>query len=82
LAALKKWLRKGKVGSKNRVVVISTAHGLKFSKFKQAYHSRALEGIESRFANPLIEVSADYGRVRDALFRALEARNAHIASRL
>jgi len=82
LAALKKWIMQGKVGSRDRVVVISTAHGLKFSRFKQKYHSHELEGIKAPFANPPIEVSADYDEVRDALFRALEARNAHIAARL
>ena len=38
--------------------------------------------VRGPFANPPIEVSADYDEVRDALFRALEVRNAHIAARL
>ena len=82
LAALKKWVLAGKVNSSDRVVVISTAHGLKFSSFKNRYHARRLEGIESRFANPPIEVPASYDRVREVLFRALESRNAHIAARI
>lgn len=82
LAALKKWVLAGKVGKTDRVVVISTAHGLKFSAFKNRYHAHQLEGIESRFANPPIEVSARYDQVRDVLFRALESRNANIAARI
>jgi len=82
LAALKKWVLAGKVNRSDRVVVISTAHGLKFSSFKNRYHAGQLEGIESRFANPPIEVPASYDRVREVLFRALESRNAHIAARI
>ncbi len=82
LAALKKWVLAGKVGKSERVVVISTAHGLKFSAFKNRYHAHQLEGTESRFANPPIEVSARYEQVREVLFRALESRNAHIAARI
>jgi threonine synthase len=82
LAALKKWVLAGKVRKTDRVVVISTAHGLKFSAFKNRYHAHQLKGIESRFANPPIEVSARYDEVRDVLFRALESRNAHIAARI
>jgi threonine synthase len=79
LAALKKWIRQGKVPRKARVVVISTAHGLKFTSFKTRYHESELEGVRSGFANPPIEVAATYQSVRDALFRALEARNAQLA---
>ena len=82
LAALKKWVLAGKVRKSQRVVVISTAHGLKFSAFKNRYHARRLEGVESRFANPPIEVPARYDLVREVLFRALESRNAHIAARI
>jgi threonine synthase len=79
LAALKKWVRQGKVSRKARVVVISTAHGLKFTAFKTSYHAGELEHIRSRYANPPIEVSASYQAVRDALFQALDARNALLA---
>ena len=34
-----------------RVVVISTAHGLKFGDFKTAYHEGRLDGITSKHAN-------------------------------
>jgi threonine synthase len=76
LAALKKMVRRGEVAPDERVVVISTAHGLKFTHFKTRYHESQYEGMACRFANPPIEVSADYDQVRSALFRALDARNA------
>jgi threonine synthase len=79
LAALKKLVRRGEVPKGARVVVISTAHGLKFTDFKTRYHASDLPAVESRFANPPIEVAANYQSVRDALFRALDSRNAQLA---
>ena len=38
LAALFKLVERGVIKSKDRVVVISTAHGLKFTEFKVGYH--------------------------------------------
>ncbi len=79
LAALKKLLRRGELRRDARVVVISTAHGLKFSGFKEHYHASQLEGICSRLANPPLEVAAQYDEVRDTLLRALDARNAQLS---
>lgn len=78
LAALKKLLRRGEIGNNERVVVISTAHGLKFTSFKTRYHASEYRDFECRFANPTIEVPATYDAVRDALFRSLDARNAQL----
>jgi threonine synthase len=79
LAALKKMVRRGEVQPEQRVVVISTAHGLKFTSFKTRYHESQYQGMQCRFANPPIEVPAQYDQVRDALFRSLEARNAQFS---
>jgi threonine synthase len=79
LAALKKLVCRGEVRPNERVVVISTAHGLKFTNFKTRYHASEYEDIECRFANPPIEVRASYDSVRDALFRGLDARNAQFS---
>ena len=79
LAALKKMVLRGEVRPDQRVVVISTAHGLKFTSFKTRYHMSQYEDFECRFANPPIEVPAKYDSVRDALFRSLDARNAQIS---
>jgi threonine synthase len=81
LAALKKLLRRGDIRHDARVVVISTAHGLKFTDFKAKYHASQIEGMKCRFANPPLEVAADYKKVRDILMRALDARNAHFSRR-
>ncbi len=81
LAALKKWIKKGELPRNARVVVVSTAHGLKFTGFKTSYHTASLQGIAGRFANPPLEVAADYDTVRNALFRALDARNAQFKAR-
>ncbi|MBI9046652.1 MAG: threonine synthase [Anaerolineaceae bacterium] len=64
LGALFKLVECGEIRKKDRVVVISTAHGLKFSGFKVAYHQETLEGIKPQFSNHPIELPADYDRVR------------------
>jgi len=69
LAALFKLIDQGVVKSQDRVVVISTAHGLKFSRFKVDYHNQALETVAARYANPPIELPADYAAVRDVIER-------------
>jgi threonine synthase len=81
LAALKKLLRRGEIRRDARVVVISTAHGLKFTDFKAKYHESKYEGMKCRLANPPLEVAADYEKVRDALMNALDARNAQFSKR-
>ncbi|MBI3245990.1 MAG: threonine synthase [Deltaproteobacteria bacterium] len=72
LAVLFKLLERGQIKSHERVVVISTAHGLKFTDFKRRYHEGKLRGVASRHANRPIELPADYTQARDAIFRALE----------
>ena len=73
-AALLKLLERGVVAKDERVVVISTAHGLKFTDFKVQYHRNELRdlGVDSRFANMPVELPADYDAVRDQLRRRLE----------
>ena len=66
LAALVKLVRQGKVTRGQRVVVISTASGLKFPEFKQRYHWRQLAG-DAAFANPPVELPNDYDAVRRAV---------------
>jgi threonine synthase len=74
LAALKKVLKRGEIQPTERVVVISTAHGLKFSEFKARYHESKLPGIDPRLANAPIELDARYGVVRDEILRQIERR--------
>jgi threonine synthase len=74
LAATAKLSKRGTIRPGDRVVVISTAHGLKFTDFKVRYHSRTLEGIEPELPNPPIELPARYQTVRDEMMRQIEQR--------
>ena len=69
LAALFKLLEREVVKSSERVVVISTAHGLKFTPFKVGYHEGTLEEVESDFANPPVYLPADAAIVRETIQR-------------
>ena len=72
LAVLFKLVGRGQIKPHERVVVISTAHGLKFTDFKRRYHEGKLRGLATRYANRPVELPADYGQVREAIFCALE----------
>jgi threonine synthase len=68
LAVLLKLIRGGRIDRRERVVVISTANGLKFPEFKERYHRGELP-LESRYANRPIEIPDDFDAVRRALER-------------
>jgi threonine synthase len=74
LAAMKKLVNRGEIRKQDRVVVISTAHGLKFTDYKLRYHQMELEGIVSEMPNPPIELAADYDAVRERMLREIETR--------
>ncbi len=74
LAALEKVVSRGEINKNDRVVVLSTAHGLKFVEQKVSYHRMELSGIESTLANPPVELAANYQVVRDEMFRQLDRR--------
>ncbi|MBP1701565.1 MAG: threonine synthase [Chloroflexi bacterium] len=67
LAALFKLVERGIIQREQRVVVVSTAHGLKFTDSKVAYHEGHLPQVLSRHANPPLELPADLSAVRKAL---------------
>jgi len=73
LAVLLKLLKAGKIDKGERVVVISTAHGLKFVEMKVKYHQRELD-FPCRYANQPIELPARLDAVKTALGKALEQR--------
>ena len=75
LAVLKKLVEANKIDRAERVVVISTANGLKFSDFKVGYHEGTL-GFPSAHANRPIELPPSVTAVKDALRRALETGHA------
>ena len=51
LAALIKLRENGTIAPSDRTVVVSTAHGLKFTGSKVAYHTSSIEGMASRRAS-------------------------------
>jgi threonine synthase len=71
LAALIKLLKAGKIDKSERVVVISTAHGLKFTDFKVRYHEGTI-GFLTKYANRPIELPADVSAVKEALQQVLQ----------
>jgi len=72
LAALKKLRAAQVIGPTDRTVVVSTAHGLKFTHSKVAYHEKRLEGLTSKYANPPVQVKEDFGAVMDILAKRLK----------
>ncbi|MDD7297993.1 L-threonine synthase [Fibrobacter intestinalis] len=74
LGALLKLRAQGAIDKDEEVVVISTAHGLKFTEFKVAYHKQELEGISAKYANPIFEAPAELGPVMDILQKEMANR--------
>ena len=73
LACLEKLVANKTIGPRDRVVVISTAHGLKFTEFKTRYHEERL-GFPSTYANRPVELPGDPDQVVGELHRILDAR--------
>ncbi len=67
LAVLFKLIERGEIRRDQRVIVISTAHGLKFTGFKVDYHDGTLPGVVARHANPPLELPADVSAVKRAI---------------
>jgi threonine synthase len=76
LAVLVKLRARGLIDPKERVVVVSTANGLKFTDFKIRYHERALDGVAPAYANRPVELPNDY----DAVRRTIDASVSQVAS--
>ena len=63
LAVLEKLIKKGKIDSNEKVVVISTAHGLKFTEVKIRYHQDDIEGISNVHSNKPVHLPNDLDKV-------------------
>jgi threonine synthase len=74
LAAMMKLIKAGKIDRSEKVVVISTAHGLKFTDFKVQYHEGKLD-FPARYANKPIELPPTVEAVKEALTHALKKRS-------
>lgn len=78
LAALAKKLRAGLIRPSERVVVVSTAHGLKFGALKRAHHQSeplaaapTLAAAQAAPRNPPLRVSPELAALEDALLPRL-----------
>src|SRR2546428_4423092 len=67
LAATIKLAKAKVIPRSSRVVVISTAHGLKFAEFKTKFHQGQLPEVDPSLQNNLIEVPAEVAAVRAAI---------------
>lgn len=70
LGVLFKMVERGEIRRDDSVVVISTAHGLKFTGFKVGYHEGTLASVVSQHKNPPVELPADYDAVQRAIDKA------------
>ena len=69
LAVLEKLVRRGEIPKESKVVVISTANGLKFTDFLYKYHAGKLRGIDSEYAYSPVDLPADYEAVRETILK-------------
>jgi len=76
LAVLFKLVERGLIRPHDRVVVFSTAHGLKFTDFKIGYHQGSLNGVDAIRRNRPIELPPDASTVREAILHGLDQRSA------
>ena len=80
LAVLIKLVHRGDITRSDRVVVISTANGLKFTDFKRGYHAATLPDVVPAHAHQPVELPNDYAAVLDAINRAADAQTAGAAA--
>ncbi|HNN61364.1 MAG TPA: pyridoxal-phosphate dependent enzyme, partial [Leptospiraceae bacterium] len=67
LAGLIKCRERGDIEADARVVVISTAHGLKFQEFKAGYHEGTLADVSGKYRNSVKKLRANVSDVQSAL---------------
>ena len=72
LAVLEKLVDHGDIKKRDRVVVISTANGLKFTDFLFKYHTDQIKGIQSDYAFSPVELAAKYEDVRKVILERIE----------
>ncbi len=73
LACLEKLVQQKLIRDEHRVVVVSTAHGLKFTEFKARYHEEKLD-FPSTYANKPVSLGSEPTEVVAALHRELDRR--------
>ncbi len=71
LAVMEKLVHQGVIKKKDRVIVISTANGLKFTDFLVKYHSDKLRAVHPECLFEPIELPPDHKVVRDTIYKSL-----------
>jgi threonine synthase len=71
LACLEQLVERGEIARDDRVVLISTAHGLKFTEFKTAYHEASLD-FDCELANTPVAMSGDPDKAVAEIHRLLD----------
>ncbi len=69
LAVLEKLVKSGEIKRNERVIVISTANGLKFTDFLYKYHADKLKDVSPEYIYKAVELPAEYDAVRDAIMK-------------
>jgi threonine synthase len=72
LAALVKLVQREEIKKHERVVVISTASGLKFTDFKIRYHENRIEGVTSQQPNRPVILPNEYEAVKKSVLSAFD----------
>jgi len=72
LAALEKLVGRKEIKPGQRVVVISTASGLKFTDFKVRYHEGRVSGADSKNRNQPVELPNDFEAVKKVVLGDLD----------
>lgn len=72
LAALEKLVARKEIKPGQRVIVVSTANGLKFADFKVRYHENRIAGVESTKRNEPIDLPNDFEAVKKVVLGDLD----------
>ena len=76
LAALFKLVERGVIRKQERVIVISTAHGLKFTDNLLKYHEGKLRGVTSQYANLPVTLPPKADRIWETICQRMEGDGA------
>lgn len=74
LASLYKLMSKGTISKGEQVVVISTAHGLKFTEFKLKFHEGKIPGTDQKLVNVIRSCKPEVGAVMDEISGFLQMK--------
>ena len=75
IAVLLKMVERKQIDRDDRVIVISTANGLKFPEFKIDYHQSNLNEVRPRHVNSPITLKPNYDTVMETIIHQLKTMN-------